>query len=121
VPGIPGGEPLALKHVAEMRSAPSALDLDPFPVGIGKATDRSGDLFIERWPAALGVEFAFRSIQRRPTPLALVGTGSEMSLVLPRERALRPFVDDHAFFGSRKGSKGRGRRVGHNLTNFDRY
>ena len=111
--GIARGELLPLKDVAEVAPAVGALDLHPLPVRVGEAANRPGDLPVEGWPATMRIEFVVRAVERCTTPLALVRSGGEESVVLARERRLGPLVDDDPFLGAGEGSKGTSGGVGH--------
>jgi len=102
--GVPRGEPFSLEHVAQVTAAPSALDLDALPIGIGDSTYGSFDLPIEGRPPAMGIELVLRSIQRRPALLALVGSGTDGAFVFSGKGWFRALVQDHTLFRPREGS-----------------
>jgi hypothetical protein len=113
VPRVPRRKPLSLKHVAEVATASGALDLDAFPIRVRETPDGARNLLVKGRPTAVGVELVLRTIERRPAPLAFVRSLLEVALVLPRERRLGAFANDHPFLGPGEGAQNRGSFVGH--------
>lgn len=57
MPGIGGSKPFAHEHVAQVSSTIGALHFDPVTVRVRQVVDRPFNLFVERRPAAMRVEF----------------------------------------------------------------
>jgi hypothetical protein len=113
VPGVAGREPLPLEDVPEMTAAPRALNLYALAICVGKPPDRPRNLLVEGRPSAVGIELVFRPVQRGPAPLALVRPGSELTVILTGKWGFGALVEDYSFLGSREGTKGRRRGIGH--------
>jgi len=85
------------EDVAEMAAAAGADDLHPLAIRIGDALDRAGNLVIKARPAAAGMEFILRAVERGVAALAEIGAFRLVVGVLPGEGPLRPLVQDHPF------------------------
>lgn len=96
-----------------MSPAPSALDLHPFAVRVGKPPDRPWDLLVEGGPSAVRFELVVRTVQRCPTALALVDPRLEVVFILPGERWLGTFVENNPLLGARERAKRGWVGVGH--------
>ena len=99
--GIGGGEPFSHENVAQMAAAVGAFHLDPHAVGVGKMLHGTLNLFVEGWPAAMGVEFINRPVDLGVALAADIGAGFVEIVVFTGEGPFRPLGLDHApFFGS---------------------
>src|SRR5688572_17291812 len=99
VPGVRRCEPLADEDVAEVPATGGAFDLDTTAIGVRQPPHGTGDLLIERWPAAARVELCIRDVERRVAPSADVGALDKEVVVLAGEWPLGAFVHDHPSLG----------------------
>src|SRR5262245_20833691 len=89
-------QPLPFKDMTEMRAAMRALDFNSHAIRIGQALDRAGDFVVERWPAAMRIEFVARAVQWRVATLADVGSSFLEVFILSTKGHLGPFFENHA-------------------------
>ena len=106
-------EAFALEHVPEVRAAVVALNLHPVAVGIGQAAHHVGEGVVEGGPAAAGVEFIRRAVQRHAALAAEVGSGGGVLFVFAGPRGFRGLAENDLRFHGRQGRHG-GVAAGHN-------
>lgn len=83
------GKSFARKDVAQMGSALGAENLRTASVGIRFAAHGTRNFIVEAGPAAAGIEFILRTVQRSTAPAAAVGARLRRGGNIYRKRALR--------------------------------
>ena len=96
MPGVLRRQPLADEDVAEVATTSGTLYFDALTVGIRESPNGALDLLIEGWPAATGLELRIRNVERHFAAATDVSTLREEIVILARERAFSPFMDDYA-------------------------
>jgi hypothetical protein len=96
--GVLRGEVLPFKHMPQVGTTLSALNLDAGPVGVREPAHGPRNLVIKAGPATSGIELAFGAIERSAAPFALVRTGRLQVFVFAGIRSLGAFPDDYPFF-----------------------
>ena len=81
-----------------MTAAIGALDLDPVAVWVGEMLYRAFNLFVEGWPAAMGVELVGRPVELGIALAADIGTGLVEVVIFPGKGPFGPLVLDDVFF-----------------------
>lgn len=83
------GKSFARKDVAQMGSALGAENLRTASVGIRFAAHGTRNFIVEAGPAAAGIEFILRTVQRSTAPAAAVGAVFVVEVIFTGKRALR--------------------------------
>ena len=94
VGGVFRGESFAGEYVAEVGAASGAGDFGALSVRVGGASHGAGQCVVEAGPAASGVEFVGRPIERCAALFAVVGAVGVEGDVFSAERGFGAFVDD---------------------------
>lgn len=84
--------------MAQVAPAITADDLSAMTVGIRNTCYSPGNLIIKTWPAAAGIKFILRVVQRRIATPAHVNTCLFVIGILARKRPFGSFMNDHSFF-----------------------
>lgn len=85
------GESFARKDMAQMGSAPGTENLRTASVGIRFAAHGTRNFIIEAGPAAAGIEFILRTVQRSTAPAAAVGAVFVVEVIFTGKGASVPF------------------------------
>ena len=95
------GKSFVRKDVAQMGSALGAENLRTASVGIRFAAHGTRNFIIEAGPAAAGIEFILRTVQRSTAPAAAVGAVFVVEVIFTGKGSCGSFSNDHPlFFGS---------------------
>lgn len=95
------GKSFVRKDVAQMGSALGAENLRTASVGIRFAAHGTRNFIIEAGPAAAGIEFILRTVQRSTAPAAAVGAVFVVEVIFTGKGSFGSFSNDHPlFFGS---------------------
>lgn len=95
------GKSFARKDVAQMGSALGAENLRTASVGIRFAAHGTRNFIVEAGPAAAGIEFILRTVQRSTAPAAAVGAVFVVEVIFTGKGRFGSFSNDHPlFFGS---------------------
>jgi hypothetical protein len=98
MPRIFRSKTLTLEYVSQMRSTFCTFDFDSLSIRIRQPFHGTRYFIIKARPAAVGIEFVFRLVQRCVASLADVSSRSCVCLVLTTERAFRALSNDYSFF-----------------------
>ena len=92
MPDVLFGDALAFEHMAQVAITLTAEDLNSVAIGIDFPANRAWYFVVEGGPAAMGLEFVFRTIQWLITLATNVNAGIKMIVVFPCKGPFSAFL-----------------------------